>query len=666
MRLQNLLTILFVILLANNTILAQNKKTKKADASFDAGEYFKASEMYKKIYTKANTKILKAELSFKLGECFRKMNIPAQSEKWYKKAVKYRFQNPMAVCYLADAYRMNEKYDDAKIEYEKYTELVPDDIRGSNGIKSCNLADESIKNPERYIIENIKEINSKQSDYKPEYFNDYSTLYFTSTREGGVGNSFNNNSGQNFADIFYSTKDRKGKWSEPVPIKGQANSIFDEGACTINLSNTEMYYTSCKLIKNETNGCQIYRSKLNGNLWSTPELIPLIEDSSISVGHPALSPDELSLYFVADLPEGKGGKDIWIAKRISITQPFGKPINLGSPVNTADDETFPYVKKDGTFYFASNGHIGIGGLDIYKLEKNENGEDIVVNLKSPINSSSDDFAIIFENQDEKGYFSSTRPGGKGSDDIYSFELPPILFAIQGIIKNEITTNVIDKAKVKLIGSNGTSLETFSGVDGSFKFKLKPETDYIITTQKDNFLKGKAKESTKGLNKSQTIAIEIFMSPIEKPIEVENIFYDLNKANLRPESEVALDQLVETLNDNSTITIELSAHTDYRGTDESNLNLSQRRAQSVVDYLIKKGIKPERLTAKGYGESVPKTITTKFAQKYSFLKVGDILNKELIDQLATKEQKEEAHQINRRTEFKVLKTDFNESGIQFGE
>ena len=666
MKIKTIYIILIYLLLVNNAVYSQNKRTKRADATFEAGEYYKAIEKYKKIYSKSKTKVIKGEIAFKLGECYRKMNITKYTRKWYSKAVKYHYQNPLAILYLANAHLVRQEYEDAKINYEKYKALVPEDIRGSNGVASCDFAVETTKNPERYIIENIVDINSKQSDYKPAYFRDYSTLLFTSTREGVSGTSLNNNSGENFADIFYTAKDRKGKWSEPVLLKGEANSIFDEGACTVNPSNTTMYYTSCKLIKGETNGCQIYSSKLSGKSWASPELVQLVEDSSISIGHPALSYDELKLYFVANMPGGEGGKDIWLSKRTSKNAKFSKPVNLGKLINTAGDEVFPFVRKDGTLYFASNGHIGIGGLDIYKLETDEDGVKKVVNLKSPINSPADDFGIIFQNKKEKGFFSSTRKGGKGSDDIFSFNLPPILFTIQGTVKDEITENIINKAKVKLIGSDGTSLETFSGIDGSFKFKLKPETDYILTTQKNRYLKGKAKESTKGLTKSQTIALEIFMSPIEQSIEVENIVYDYNKANLRAESEVALDKLIETLNDNPNVTIELSAHTDFRGDEKANETLSQNRAQSVVDYLIKKKIRTDRLTAKGYGEIMPKTVTKKIAQKHSFLKKGDILNEDFINHLKTDEQKEEAHQINRRTEFRVLKTDYNEHGIPVEE
>ncbi|MDF1550603.1 MAG: OmpA family protein, partial [Bacteroidales bacterium] len=264
------------------------------------------------------------------------------------------------------------------------------------------------------------------------------------------------------------------------------------------------------------------------------------------------------------------------------------------------------------------------------------------------------------------YFSSTRPGGRGNDDIYSFELPDLIFTLKGSVRNEVTDETISEANVKLEGSDGTSLETNSGTDGGFKFRVKPETDYVLTTNKPRFLKGKASESTKGLTKSTDIVVEIFMSPIDEAIEVQNIFYDLNRADLRPESMVALDKLVETLNLNDNITIELSAHTDFRGTEESNIDLSQRRAQSVVDYLIKKGISKDRLIAKGYGESQPRKISKKVGEQHDFLKIGDVLDENFINNLPTNEEKEIAHQINRRTEFKVIRTDFNESGTPFGE
>ncbi len=666
MRGLKLVLVFSVLLLSCNFLYSQSKKLKKIESIFDAGEYYKAAEKYKKLYGKTKTKSGKAELAFKLGECYRKMNVPRKAEKWYNRAIRYRYQDPMAVCYLADAMKMNEKYADAKITYEKFKELVPEDERADNGIESCELALKWLDNPDRYIVENMKSLNSKKSDFKPEFFKDNSIIYFTSSRESSTGDKFNNNSGQYFSDIFFSMKDRKGKWSEPVPANGSINTIYDEGASSINIDGSDMYYTSCRIIKNEAVGCKIYYSNYSGSGWSQPEVVPLIADSSVSVGQPAISPDELTLYFVTDWKGGEGGKDIWKATRSSRGQSWGQPQNLGKLVNTPGDEMFPYVSQEGTLYFSSNGHIGLGGLDIFKLVKNDDGKFVVVNLKSPINSPADDFGIVIDGKKDRGYFSSTRKDGLGNDDIYSFRLPELVFRLKGHVRNETTDDLIAGADVKLEGSDGTQLEVKTTVDGRFKFNVKPETDYILTTTKQGFLKGKASESTKGLTKSTDVEVEIFMAPTDVAIEVQNIFYDFGQAKLRPESMVALDKLVATLNFNPNITIELSAHTDFRGSDASNMDLSQRRAQSVVDYLIKKGIKAERLTPKGYGESQPRKISKKVAAKHSFLKENDVLTEEFINALTNKEDKETAHQINRRTEFKVLQTKYDETGTPFGE
>ncbi len=657
--------IVSILLFCSTLAEAQSKKAKKVDEIFQAGEYFKAAEKYTKLYSKAKTKSIKAELAFKLGECYRKINKPKKSEKWYSRAVRYRYQDPMAVCYWADALKMNENYVDAKVAYEKFKELVPDDLRADNGIKSCELALKWIENPNRYLVKNMKVLNSKNSDFKPEFFKDNSIIYFTSTRESSTGDKFNNNSGQYFSDIFFSMKDRKGEWSEPIPAKGEINTIFDEGATSINIDGSDMYFTSCKVVKNEALGCQIYYSNYTSSGWSQPEVIPLIPDSSVSVGQPAISTDELTLYFVTDWAGGEGGKDIWKVTRASRGQSWSSPKNLGNLINTPGDEMFPYVSQDGTLYFASNGHIGLGGLDIYKVVKDDEGKIIVENMKSPINSPADDFGIVIDGKKDQGYFSSTRKEGKGDDDIYYFSLPELKFRLRGTVRNETNDELISGANVKLEGSDGTMLEIKSGSDGTFKFNVNPQTDYILTTSKDGFLKGKAAESTKGLDKSMDVVVEIFMAPTDAIIEVQNIFYDFGKAKLRPESMVALDKLVATLNLNPEITIELSAHTDFRGTEVSNMDLSQRRAQSVVDYLIKKGIKKERLIPQGYGESKPREITKKFANKYAFLKDGDVLTEEFINSLENEEQKETAHQINRRTEFKVIKAKYDESGTEFG-
>jgi peptidoglycan-associated lipoprotein len=332
---------------------------------------------------------------------------------------------------------------------------------------------------------------------------------------------------------------------------------------------------------------------------------------------------------------------------------------MGANVNTPGDEMFPTVNENGVLYFSSDYHLGMGGLDIFKLNVEPNGKQEAINLKFPINSEADDFGIIFEEGKEEGYFTSTRTeGAKGSDDIWSFVLPPLSFAVDLIVLNAETEKPISETSVKLLGSDGTSFNKITDNEGRLNFKLKEETDYVIATSKERFLNGKENLSTKGYETDNIFAVEIRMPPIEIPIELPNILYDFDDWHLRPESMVALDELVQTLNDNPHITIELSAHTDYVGSLVKNDTLSQRRSQSVVNYLITKGIAADRLVAKGYGESSPKTVNAKLAKEYSFLKEGNMLSEEFIKKLSAQQQ-EITNQINRRTEFRVLSTDYKQ-------
>jgi peptidoglycan-associated lipoprotein len=376
------------------------------------------------------------------------------------------------------------------------------------------------------------------------------------------------------------------------------------------------------------------------------------------VAHPAITPDELTLYFVSDMAGGIGGKDIWKVTRSNEGDEWSKPENMGPEINTVDDEMFPFMHPDGTLYFSSNGRIGLGGLDIYMAKKNEDGTWKVENMKYPINSSADDFGIVFEKEMERGFFSSSRKG-RGNDDIYSFVLPPLKFNVIGEVRDDKTDMVLPEASIKSIGSDGITLEATSDQEGIFRFTLKPNTDYVFVATKTGYLNGKERETTKGLDKSQDINVVIYLSNIAETIELSNsnVFYDFARWDLRPEAMVSLDQLIETLNDNPSVTIELMSHTDSRGSDQDNIELSQKRAQSVVDYLILKGIDPVRLSAKGYGESQPKVVTKRMNEQYPFLRTGSTLTETYINSLPNTEQQEIAHQFNRRTEFRVLRTDY---------
>jgi peptidoglycan-associated lipoprotein len=651
---------LFLILLIFVTSFeasAQRRKTERAYTSFAAGEYYDAIDLFKDAYskTKKSDKNQRTDLVFMIAECYRLTNDPKNAETWYKLAVKSSFSKPEAQFWLAESMKKNGKYPMAIDEFKKYKQIAPSDARADQEIRSCELAAEWMKSPEAYKVDELKDINSRESDFSPSYGrDDFGTIYFTSSRDGVAGKKTHGATGQNFTDIFESKVDKKSKWSTPVPVE-VINTEFEEGTPSFSSDYKELYFTRCEAGKREKKGCVIMVSTRSGDKWSEPKNIGLLPDSLVSA-HPSLSKDGLTLYFVSDLGGGFGKKDIWKVTRIRQGDAWSKPVNLGPDINTSGDELFPYIREDGTLYFSSDGLIGLGGLDIFKATQQPDGSWAVLNLKSPVNSFADDFGIAFEDNSEKGIFSSTRKG-RGDDDLYTFELPPLRFNVTGLVKDEKTGTPIPSSVVQLIASDGSNLQAETGAVGDFKFALKPDVDYIFLASKRGYLNGKEKETTKGQDKSRDFMVTILLTGIDKPIELPNILYDFGKWDLRPESMVSLDKLVETLLDNPNVTIELMSHTDSRDTEDYNLTLSQKRAQVVVQYLIDKGIESDRLLAKGYGESTPKVVDASITESNSFLKTGTILSEQFINTLPNDEQKEIAHQINRRTEFKVVRTDY---------
>ncbi len=652
----SLLIILIISIIAVPADAQRKDRDAKANAAFEAGEFYEAIDLYKNAYNKIRDKNKKNETVFKIAECYRIIRDPRKAEVWYKKAVRADFQDPMIYLRFGEMLMMNENYDEAIEQFKKYQELVPDDPRAENGIRSCQVAVEWIENPTGYVVDEMRYFNSRERDFSPAYTeDDFATVFFTSTREDATGNETHGATGESFTDIFVSRMDRKGKWSTPVPLEEEFSSESDDGTPNISHDFSTLYFTRCPKGKNEQLGCQIFFSKRSGAFWGPPEKLALAEDSLV-VAHPAISPDNFTLYFVSDMAGSAGGKDLWMVTRANEGDQWSEPENMGQDINTPGDEMFPYVHYDGTLYFSSDSHIGLGGLDIFKATKSDNDRWVVENMRPPINTPLDDFGITFESDAERGFFSSSRKG-RANDEIYSFYLPPLKFNIVGEVRNEKTDQLIPSATIKSIGSDGLTLEAETGDDGSFRFMLKPSTDYVFIASSDGFLNGKERETTKGLEQSTDFSTVIYLSPVDQVIELPNIFYDFAKWDLRPESMVSLDNLVETLRDNNpNITIELMSHTDSRGSAQDNDLLSQRRAQSVVDYLISKGIASDRLQAKGYGESVPKVVDENTAEQYEFLNVGQELTEEFINSLPA-DQQEQAHQVNRRTEFRVLRTDY---------
>ena len=648
-----------IILISSTSGYTQRRKnTYKADKAFESGEYFEAAERYQKKYSKTRNRTQKGEIAFKIAECYRKLNEPRQMERYYRSAIRRKYKDPVAVLYYADALKMNEDYEEAVEQYQEYQKLVPDDPRGQRGLMACELIQEGMNTPTRHIVKPMDDFNSRANDFTPAFLEE-KEIVFASMREGATGTKTNSITGQAWSDIFVVKMDNKGDWSTPVPVPGKVNTMFSETSPSITNGGKTMYFTSCRYVKNAAAGCRIYFSEKQGAEWSEPGEVKIVEDSSLTVADPAISVDENTLIFTSSMEGTYGGYDLWMIKRNARGR-WGEPQNLGPEINTQGNERFPFLHADGTLYFASDGHVTIGGLDIFKAVKDDEGRWTVENMKVPINSPDDDFGIVFWKGEERGYFSTTRKGGDGEDDIWSFELPPLEFALEGKVEGAQSGEPLQEVKIRMLASDGKAFDAETGEDGTFKFDLDPKTDYMVVAEKENYLKGKGRETTKGLEEDKTLKMMIFMDPIDKPIELPNIEYDLNSAELRVESQVALDRLVETLNDNP-ITIELRAHTDYRASDEYNDKLSQARAQSVMDYLISKNVDSTRLQAKGYGEKRPKTISPKLAEQYEFLNEGDVLTEEFIKNLESEEQQEVCNQLNRRTEFQVLSTDYKKGG-----
>ena len=646
MRVSRILPMLALGLMISISTQAQRNYIKEAQKYYTNEQWVDAIEAYKKASSKVSNKIQKAECIFKVAECYKHLNDMKNTETWLAKAVKAKYPDPIVTLYLADVKKAQERYADAIIDYNEYAKTVPSDPRGADGVKSCELAQKWKDNPTRYTV-SILPFNSKGWDYSPIYADKkYNSIYFVSTREGATGNDTDPSAGQSFSDIYETKMDKKGAWSAPQALGQPINTTFNEGPLSFNKKRNKMFFTRFKVEKNKLYGTRIMMAEKKGGGWTEPKLIPLCPDTSTySVGHPAILPDESRLYFASNMPGGFGGFDIWYVTYDKKTSAWGDPQNCGSTINTIGDEYFPSISEAGDFYFASNGQMGMGGLDIFRAKKSGDSFSNVENLQYPINSAGDDFGIIWEGtKGERGMLTSNRAGGKGGDDIYSFALPPVIFNVDGVVYNKETREKVVGAKVKLIGSDGSSIETTTDGTGGYRFDMTPDgrrviqtqTTYTLTCEKVDYLGDRSEFTTVGLDNGQDFKKDMEMTPVKKEVSIKlpSILYDLAKWDLKPQFQDSLSGLIKTLNDNGNITIELGSHTDTRGDVKANAELAQKRAQSVVDFLISKGIAGDRLKARGYGESQP------------------MISDAEINAMKTPEEKEEAHAKNRRTTFKI--------------
>ena len=532
---------------------------------------------------------------------------------------------------------------------------MPDNILAQNGLKSAQMAPGWKKAGSRYQVKKMDVFTSRRADYSPMLLGDEADqLYFTSTRNDAQGDELSGITGTKAGDIFYSEKDDKGKWSRPEAIATGLNTDYDEGACCFTPDGKEMYLTQCVTDPASPRFAQIVTSSRSDAAWGKVQKLEITQDTLSTYAHPAISPDGEWLYFVSDMPGGMGGYDIW---RVRITPSgLGGVENLGAPINTPGDEMFPTFRPNGDLYFSSNGHIGMGGLDIYIARIDEKTQQYKIEHPGyPLNSEADDFGMTFEGPHNRGFFSSNRKDGRGYDHIYSFNNPEIVTTMKGWVY-EKDGYELPAAQVMVVGNDGTYRKLPVKGDGSFTLPIHPEVDYLVMASCKGFLNHKEELRIDSAKESKEYVLQFPLASITAPVLIDNIFYDFDKATLTPASTQALDKLVALLKENSHVTIELSAHCDYKGNSEYNKRLSQRRAQSVVDYLIAHGIEKDRLTPVGYGKERPKTIRRKLTEQYPWLKEDDVLTQDFILK-QTREHQEICNQLNRRTEFTVLRTTY---------
>lgn len=629
---------------------------KKGEKFLAIGEYYDAAEAFKAAYNKtpAKEKTQRGQRAIKMAVCYEKINATQKAIAAYRNVIRYKQDNVETHLAFARQLLKNANYKEAEKEFQLVLDSLPDNALAMNGLKAAQEAPKIKQLGSRYTVKKMDIFNSRRADYSPMLAGDeYDQLYFTSTRNEAQGDEISGITGAKPGDIFFSQKDDKGKWTRPQTIESGLNSEYDEGACCFSADQRTMYLTQCSSDPSYPRYATIMTAQRSDAAWAKPTALEITHDTLSSYAHPAVSPDEQWLYFVSDMPGGKGGLDIW---RCRITAAgLGGVENVGSPVNTEGDEMFPTFRPNGDLYFSSNGHPGLGGLDIFIAKVGKDGRYMLEHPGFPLNSQGDDFGCTFEGPHNRGFFSSNRSDGRGWDHIFSFENPEIVQTIKGWVY-EMDGYELPAAQVYIVGNDGTNERLSVKGDGSFEKVIDPNVDYVMLATCNGFLNHKEELRVDPVTESKEYTLQFPLASIRVPVLIDNIFYDFDKATLRPESATALDELVKLLNENPNITIELAAHADYRGAAQYNKNLSQRRAESVVRYLIEHGISSDRLTPVGYGKERPKKIRKKVTEKYPWLKVDDELTEEFIKAL-DEEKQEICNQLNRRTEFTVLRTTY---------
>ena len=638
---------------------------KKAEQSYAIGEYYAASINYKKSYSRCapKEKAKRAVRAFMMGECYRHIGYTQKAMAAYTNAIRYNIPDSTVYLHLARQQLKAGQYKQAAQNFNQFLEFEPGNELARSGLLSCELGPQWKAKPNQYKIKKETVFNSRRSDYSPMLVgDDADQLVLSSTRKEASGEDVSGVTGLKFGDLFFSRKNEQGKWQAVNVLEGDVNTEYDEGAPCLSPDGKTMYFTRCSSDPDYPRFAEIWQSQRSDASWGKATKCVISRDTLTSYAHPAVSPDGEWLYFVSDAEGGEGGLDIWRTRILS--SGFGGMENLGRPINTAGDEMFPSFRPNGDLYFSSDGHPGMGGLDIFIAHEDSIRGTIVENQQYPLNSPADDFGMTFEGVHNRGFFSSSRNDGKGWEHIFSFECPEILQTVTGWVY-EKDGYELPEALVYMVGNDGTNLKLSVKGDGSFTQVLKPGVDYVLLGTCKGYLnvKNEIRVQPEDEEESHEYTLQFPLPPINVPVLIDNIFYEFDRADITPESTEALDQLVGMMNENPNITIELSAHCDYRGNDDYNQRLSQRRAESVVRYLIQHGVAKDRLTAVGYGESRPKIITKKLAETLLAgepkveVQVNDTLTENYILRVKDKDEQEVLNALNRRTEFRVLRTTY---------
>lgn len=651
---RRLLPILLLMLAAAS---CRKPDISMADAQFDRGEFFNASRTYRAVYAASRGKDpakreLRGRAAFRLGECQQRLRRPQAAAVAFRNALRAGYADSAARLNLAMALQADGKYQQAAAEYDSILAHYPDNARARTGLRGCRTAMRA--EPGRWRVAPLAAVNSSRADFSPALLPGHpDKLYFTSSSERAAGDARSEITGTKRSDVFVSTLDAEGRWGQPAPAEGQLNSEADEGVIGFSPDGKMMYLSVARRSTEADTGVEIFTSVRSDAQWSKPEPFDVGAPPGSSVGHPAVSPDGRWLYFTSDMPGGFGGKDIW---RLRLGEHREEPQNLGAAINTEGDEMFPYVLNDSTFLFASDGHPGFGGLDLFSATlTGRTARWQVDNLGLPLNSRADDFGIFYTDE-HHGFLSSNRGDARGYDNIYTFELPDLRIEIAGRILDQ-DEEPVEGASIRIVGRDGSMSRAEARTDGTFSFPLQRGVSYLLQAGAPGYLNMRQEFTSDTTEQDATYEVDFLLVALDKPQVVENIFYDFDRATLRPESTSALDSLAGVLAEHPNISIRLTAHADRKGADAYNLRLSDRRAKAVVDYLIGVGVDPGRLSWEGRGKSQPKTITPRLHRLYPQFEVGTKLDEDFIATLSD-EDAAAADQINRRTEFEITSATYN--------